>query len=230
MRDDTTRHGVRWRDIALGVAGTLAVLGAALAVLVATLPTAGDQSDPARVPAGAPTEPVRPDDLGEGETWFARADLATDLVETPDGPLHDVDAAGTGVRVGPDGVRAESLEVRATLPFATAAEQIGEGVTLSDAGGNRVRVTRTVSIAGRDVALSGTGSVRVEDGRLVVQPRTVDLGPGWLSSLVSGAAEDLVTVRHTVQGLPEGTWLRSISVQDKGFAVQLSGHDVHLSG
>lgn len=141
-----------------------------------------------------------------------------------------MEGEGTGVRAGPDGVRAESVEIRATLPFATAAEQIGEGVVLADAGGNRVRVTRTVSLAGRDVTLSGTGSVRVEDGRLVIQPRTVDVGPDWLSTVVSGAVEDLVTVRHTVQGLPEGTRVRSISVQDKGFAVQLSGRDVRLSG
>lgn len=225
-----TRRGIRWRDVALGVVGTLLVLGAALALLVASLPVPGDQSEPASIPAGVPTTPSPPADLGADETWFARADLSTDLVETADGPLHDVDAEGVGIRVGPDGVRAESLEVRATLPFATAAEQIGEGVTLADAGGNRVRVTRTMSLAGRDVTLSGTGSVRVEDGRLVVQPRTVDLGPDWLSSIASGAAEDLVSIRHTVQGLPQGMRLRSISVQEKGFAVQLSGRDVHLSG
>lgn len=230
MREVAARGRVRWRDVGLGVLGTLVAIGVAVALLVLSLPTVGDQSEPAPLPAGVPPTPTRPSDLGEDETWFARADLATDLVETPDGPLHDVDAEGTGVRVGVDGVRAETLEVRATLPFATAAEQIGAGVTLSDAGGNRVRVTRTTSIAGRDVTVSGTGSVRVEDGRLVIQPRTVDLGPDWLSSRVSGAAEDLITVRHTVQGLPEGTRLRSISVQDKGFAVQLSGRDVRLSG
>lgn len=230
MRSDSRQTGIRWRDVALGVVGTLLTISVALALLVLSLPTPGDQSEPAQLPAGVPPTPASPTDLGDDETWFARLDLATDLVETPDGPLHDVDGEGTGVRAGPDGVRAESLEIRATLPFATAAEQIGEGVSLADAGGNRVRVTRTVPVAGRDVTLSGTGSVRVEDGRLVVQPRTLDLGPDWLSSIASGAAEDLVTVRHTVQGLPEGTRLRSISVQDKGFAVQLSGRDVHLSG
>lgn len=230
MRTDTRRTGIRWRDVALGVLATLLTLGIAIALLVVALPTPGDQSEPAQIPAGVPPTPVSPADLGDDETWFARLDLATDLVETPDGPLHDVDGEGTGVRAGPDGVRAESLEIRATLPFATAAEQIGEGVVLADAGGNRVRVTRTVPVAGRDVTLSGTGSVRVEDGRLVIQPRTVDVGPDWLSTVVSGAVEDLVTVRHTVQGLPEGTRLRSISVQDKGFAVQLSGRDVRLSG
>lgn len=230
MRTDTHRPGIRWRDVGLGVVATVAVLGIALAALVLSLSPPGDRSEPAQLPAGVPPAPTRPADLGADETWFASVDLTTDLVATADGPLHDVDAEGTGVRVGPDGIGAESLEVRATLPFATAAEQIGEGVSLTDAGGNRVRVSRTVSLAGRDVTLSGTGSVRVEDGRLVVQPRTVDVGPGWLSSVASGAVEDLVTVRHTVQGLPEGTRLRSISVTEEGFAVHLSGREVQLSG
>lgn len=225
----TPRQPVRWRDVALGAGVTLVGLAVLLALLVWSLPTAGDGGSPATVPAGVPPEPSPPS-LEPGQTWFADLDLETALVATGDGPLHDVAAEGSDVLVDGDGVRAGWLEVDATLPFATAAEQIGDGVTLSDAGGNQVRVTRETRVAGREVTISGTGSVRVEDGRLVVTPRQVDLGPGWLSSAVSGAVEDLVTVRHTVKGLPEGTRLRHISVQEKGFAVHLSGRDVRLAG
>ena len=67
-------------------------------------------------------------------------------------------------------------------------------------------------------------------GDLFDRTETVDLdGPDWLDSAASALVRELVTVRHTVEGVPEGMALTSVSVQEGGFRAHLRGDDVAIT-
>lgn len=214
------------RSFAAGfAAGLLTLLVAALVLLLVvsspSAPTAGSGSSPGQ---GAPTP--APTALPAGETWLSDVELSSGEVRTTDGPLKDVTATGSGVRLTPEGLTADRLELVATLPFETAAEQIGDGIELYPAG-ELAGLRRTVEILGREVPIEATGAVRAEDGQLVIEPETVDLGSfDWLDRIASAAVRSFVTIRHTVTGIPEGLRLDTVAVQTDGFDVELSGSDV----
>ena len=129
-----------------------------------------------------------------------------------------------------DGLRAERLEIDALLPFATAASQIGDGVTLHAADGGLAGLQRRVSVLNRDVEVRATGAVRAVDGQLVITPDTIDLdGPDWLDTAASAIVRRLVTIHHTVEGVPAGMALTSVSVEADGFRAHLRGSNVTIS-
>ncbi len=214
------------RSFLAGVVTTLVALAVAALVVVATLPVA----DPApAAPPPSPAAPGAPDSVAKGETWLADVDLSSSSVLTSDGPLTDIHATGSGVRLTSGGLRAQRLDIAAVLPFATAARQIGD-VELYAAGNGRAGVRRTANILGRDVAIRATGTVRAVDGQLVIEPETVDLGgPGLVDTALSSVARQFVTIRHTVTGLPAGMRLTGVSVEQGGFRATLSGTDVVLT-
>ncbi|QKE83875.1 LmeA family phospholipid-binding protein [Arthrobacter sp. NEB 688] len=212
----------------LGVLTTLVVLVLGVIVLGLSL---GSGATPAALPSPPPSG-VRvspPGDLGPDETWLGAVRLQSREVLAAEGDLVDVDATGTGVRFGPDGLRATTLAVRATLPFGTVAEQVGAGTRLYAAGEGRAGVERQVNVLGRDLLVRATGRVRAEGGLLVLEPETVDVGgPGPVDAALGAAARQLVTIRTPVTGLPDGMVLREVGVDGAGFAVRLDGQDVVL--
>ena len=151
-------------------------------------------------------------------------------VVTADGGLSDVTAVGSGVTLTADGLRAGRLDLDATLPFDTAAAQIGGGVSLYAASSGRAGLRREVSVLGREVEVRASGTVKAVDGRLVIEPETIDLdGPDWLDSAASSIVRRLVTIRHTVEGVPDGMALTSVSVQPDGFRAHLRGEGVAIT-
>ena len=52
-------------------------------------------------------------------------------------------ATGSGVRFSQKGLQAQTLDIDATIPFATVAEQVGQDVTVYDAGNGKTGVERT---------------------------------------------------------------------------------------
>lgn len=219
------------RRFLLGVVtGVLAVVAGLGAVLLAASEPGGTASSVPSPDASATAAPAPPRDLRPGETWLATVELDSSAVVTPDGGFRDVHATGHDVRMTTHGLRAGALRIEATLPFDAAARQIGDGVQLYAAGSGRAGIRRTASVLGRDIVARATGTVTAVDGQLVIEPETVDLGgPGWLDAGLSAAARRLVTVHHTVQGLPQGMRLTRVSVADGGFRVQLDGTGVVLT-
>lgn len=218
------------RSFALGfVSGLLSIVLAA-AVLLLVLSRPAEVSAPTASPTQtAPTPPSgAPTTVAPGDTWLNDVELSSGDVRTADGPLRDVTATGTGVRLTPEGLSADRLELVATLPFETAAEQIGDDIELYPAG-DLAGLRRTVEILGRQVPVEATGRVAAVDGRLVIEPETVDLGSfDWLDRVASAAVRTFVTIRHTVTGIPEGLRLDTVDVQPDGFLVELSGSDVSI--
>jgi hypothetical protein len=215
------------RSFLLGV--LTGVVGLVLGVVVVLL-VAGEPASPRPAPPTRTASPAPPTDLRRGETWLGSVSLDSNAVVTGDGSFSDLQAAGTDVRMTDRQLQVGALSLEATLPFSSAARQIGEGVELYSAGGGRAGLRRTATLLGRTVAVNATGTVSAQGGQLVIEPETVDLGgPGWLDSGLSAAARRLVTIRHTVRGLPEGMQLTRVSVADSGFQAHLEGRDVVLA-
>ena len=146
-----------------------------------------------------------------------------------DATLTDVVATGSGVRFSESGLRAERLDLDATLPFATVATQIGDGARLYDAGDGLAGIERAVTILGRDLTVRAEGTVVADGGQLLIEPRTVDLGgPDFLDSALSSLARSLVTIRQPVPGVPDGLALTDVAVTPAGFDASLSGTDVTI--
>lgn len=211
----------------LGVATTLAVLALVVVVALLSLGSGGDGTA-APSPSGSATAAARPPaDLAEDETWLGSVDLRSADVVSAEGDLTDVVARGSGVRFSPQGLRAQRLDVDATVPFATVAEQVGPDTRVYPAGGGLAGIERRVTILGRDVTVRATGTVGADGGQLLIEPETVDLGgPSFLDAAASAVARTLVTIRQPVAGVPAGMALTSVEVTDDGFAARLTGSDV----
>jgi hypothetical protein len=224
----------RVRDGLVGAGIAVAVL------LVAVVAVLWSISEPVRagrsavpVVSDAPDEPPRPvppRDLTADETWLGDLVLDAGTVVTGDLLLRDVRAVGDDVRSGPDATVAGTLSVDATVPFDVLAEELGGGVTVRRADDAQATVVRTVEIAGRELRVTATGTVGVESGHLVVEPRSIDVGgPQALSGALAAVARRLVTIEHRIDGLPRGLVLQDVVVQDDGLRVTLRGRDVRLA-
>ena len=218
------------KNFLLGVGATLAVIALALVVLVFSLGSGASSATGSTAsprPTGSATVAQQPADLKEDETWLGAVDLRSQDVVSAKGSLVDVVAKGSGVRFSQKGLQAQTLDIDATIPFTTVAEQVGQGVTVYDAGNGKTGVERQVTILGRDLTLKATGTVTADGGQLLIEPETVNLGgPSFLDAAASTLARSLATIRQDVPGVPTGMSLTAVEVTPQGFDAQLSGTDV----
>jgi LmeA-like phospholipid-binding len=218
------------KNFLLGVGATLATIALVLVVLVFSLGSGASGSAGATAsprPTGSATVAQQPADLAQDETWLGAVELKSQDVVSAKGDLVDVVAKGSGVRFSQKGLQAQTLDIDATIPFATVAEQVGDGVTVYDAGNGKTGVERQVTILGRDLTLKATGTVTADGGQLLIEPETVDLGgPSFLDTAASTLARSLVTIRQDVPGVPSGMSLTTVEVTPQGFDARLSGTDV----
>ncbi len=224
----------RAKDWLIGAAGMVLALGVALVVLwwAASDPASGGGSEAVPSPTEGVERPgtVPPDGLGEGEVWLADLTLDAGAVVMEGSLLRDVRAVGRDVVSGPEGLVAGRLAVDATVPFEVVAEELGGGSVVRAADGGQATVVRTVEALGRDLRVTATGTVEVEDGRLVVEPRSIDIGgPDFLSDAAAAVVRRFVTIEQDIEGLPEGLVLRDVAVRDDGFRATFQGEDVELA-
>ena len=218
------------KNFLLGVGVTLAVLALGLVVLSLSVGsdaagTPGASASPG--PTSSATVAQQPGDLADDETWLGAVELRSQDVVSAQGDLVDVVATGAGVRFSPAGLTAQQLDIDATIPFTTVAEQVGQDVTIYDAGNGETGVERQVTLLGRDITVKATGTVSADGGQLLIEPETVDLGgPSFLDSAASTLARSLATIRQDVAGVPEGMTLTAVQVTPEGFDAQLTGTDV----
>ncbi|MCB1239422.1 MAG: LmeA family phospholipid-binding protein [Tetrasphaera sp.] len=217
------------RNFLLGVLS--GVLATALAATALVLSVRGEVSpSSAPTPTASPVPSGRPTDFAADDTWLGVVDLNSSEIVTSGGGFIDVSAKGRGIRVSDRGIHAQHLDLEATLPWAVAATQVGEGVELYAAGSGRAGISRTIEVLGQRVPVKATGTVRADNGELVIEPESVDLdGPDWLDTVASAAARALVTIRQPVQGVPDGLRLTGVSVIDTGFRATLSGDGVTIT-
>lgn len=218
------------KNFLLGVGVTLAVLALGLVALSLSLgadSTGASGASASPGPSPSATVAQQPGDLADDETWLGAVELRSQDVVSAQGDLVDVVAVGSGVRFSSDGLTAQQLDIDATIPFATVAEQVGQDVIIYDAGNGETGVERQVTILGRDITLRATGTVSADGGQLLIEPETVDLGgPSFLDAAASTLARSLATIRQDVAGVPEGMTLTAVQVTPEGFDAQLTGTDV----
>lgn len=216
--------------------GALAMLVALVVVLTVVWWTATTPSGTGGSSAGAPRSagrpgdaPAPPADLTAEEVWLADMDLQTRALVLPDSTLTDVRSTGMGLRSGPAGLVADWLVVEATVPFSDIEAELGGDTQVRAAPDGQAMVVRTVEVLGRQLTAVATGTVDLDNGRLVVEPQSIDLGgPDILSRATAATVRRLVSIEHAVEGLPEGLVLLDVDVHDSGFRVNLEGQDVVL--
>ncbi|PTT68006.1 LmeA family phospholipid-binding protein [Arthrobacter sp. HMWF013] len=224
----------RAKDWLIGAAGMVVVLGVVLTILwlLVSGPAGGGEAGADPSPsdsAGSPPGAQPPTGLREDEVWLADLELGAGTVVAAGSTLRDVRAIGQDVVTGPEGLVAARLSVDATVPFDVIAGELGGGTVVRAAEGGQAAVVRTVEALGRELRVTATGTVEVESGRLVVEPRSIDFGgPDFLSDAVGAVVRSLVTVEHEIEGLPEGLVLQDVTVQSDGFRATLRGDDVRL--
>ena len=221
----------RLRDGLVGAAAAVLVLVLAVWIVLWAIsePAGRDGAAAPTTPVPSPTAAEPPSDLDPAEMWLDDLTLDAGTVVLPDSTLRDVAVVAQGVRTGPDGLLATAMTVDATVPFEVVADQIGDDAVVRAGEGSEAVVERTVEVAGRSFDVVATGSVEVVDGRIVVEPTTIDLGgPSFLAGLIGSVVRRLVTIEHEVEGLPDGLVLQDVVVQDDGFRATLSGDDVRL--
>lgn len=219
------------RNFLLGVISGVVVMALAGTALLFSVRGATSTPAPSATSPSASPGPTanRPSAVAAGETWLATVSFTSSDVLTDGGGFLDVKAEGEGVTLSGKGIRAQRLDLEATLPWVAAATQVGDGVTLYAAGNGRAGVSRTVTLLGQDVPVKATGTVRAEDGLLVIEPEEVDLqGPAWLDRAASALARTLITIRQPVQGVPAGMKLTKVSVIDSGFRAALQGTNITI--
>jgi hypothetical protein len=210
------------------------ILVAAVAIFwwVVSHPAGGGEAGPApsstagteRTPGAEPPAGLREDDV-----WLGSVVLDAGTVVAAGSTLRDVRAVGQDVVTGPGGLIAAQLNVDATVPFEVVADELGNGTVVRAADGGQASVVRTVEALGREVRVIATGTVAVEGGRLLVEPRSIDVGgPAFLSDATAAVVRGLVTIEHDIKGLPEGLVLQDVAVQGDGFRANLRGEDVKL--
>ena len=174
--------------------------------------------------------PDAPDDLAADETWLGTVDLRSDDVVSADGDLAGVVARGSGVRFSPTGLRADRLDVDATVPFATVAEQVGDGTRVYAAGGGLAGVERRVTILGRDLTVTRDRDGAAPTGASCSSSprRSTSAGPRSSTRPPAPSPAALVTIRQPWRACPTGMALTAVSVVDDGFAARLTGADVTI--
>lgn len=223
----------RVKDWLIGAAGMILVLVVVAAVLWCSVsdPAGGGEAGPVPSPtAGADSPPAQPPaDLREDEVWLADVALDAGTVVAGGSILRDVQAFGQDVVTSPDGLVAGRLAVDATVPFDVVAGKLGSGTEVRSADGGQAMVVRTVSALGRELRVIATGTVEVRGGKLIVEPRSIDIGgPDFLSDATAAVVRRLVTIEHDIEGLPEGLVLQDVAVQGDGFRANLRGEDIKL--
>ncbi|MFP5252530.1 MAG: DUF2993 domain-containing protein [Actinomycetes bacterium] len=222
----------RAKDWLAGATAMLVVLAAGVATAWWMLTTPADEG--ARSPGGPgrtspPPDGRPPADLAADEVWLADLHLRSARVVTADSQLRRVRATGRDVVTGPEGLVAGRVAVEVTVPFHVVAAELGGDTVVGRADEGQARVLRTVEVLGRELRVAATGTVEVSGGRLVVEPRAIDLGgPQLLSEALAAVVRELVTITHEIEGLPEGLVLQEVGVRDDGFRARLRGADVRL--
>ncbi|MGV0110315.1 LmeA family phospholipid-binding protein [Arthrobacter sp. CP30] len=213
----------RARDWLIGAAGMVVLVLIAGSILWWIVSEPADAGSAGPVPSepsssspdGGAGAPAPPADLSDDEVWFGDLRLDAGTVLASSSMLTDVRAVGRDVVTGPDGL--------------VVAADLGGGAEVRPAEDGQATVVRTVEALGRDLRVTATGTVDVEDGRLVLEPRSIDVGgPDFLSGAIATIVRNSVSLEHEIEGLPEGLVLEDVVVRDDGFRAALIGEDVLL--
>lgn len=155
--------------------------------------------------------------------WIALRSSPVGLGGTPAPPPSSHAPAAPGDLV------ADNLTADVTVPFAKLAEQAGNDVRLSDAGGGKIRVNAPFSALGRQLRVETDGDLRVDGADVVVQPTTLHIeGLPALDGVLSTVARQSAGVRVPIKDLPTGVTLKSVTSTAQGLRATVQGDGIPL--
>lgn len=158
------------------------------------------------------------------EVRVSATDVPTDTVTVASltATLHGVRLAGSSA------VTADSAVGLALLGWSElAAAARLPGLELS-AGSqpDQVRVSRTVTVLGLSLPLSGLATVTVVDGGVKVTAMSLDVGGASLGSLLPAQLLPMLSFTVPVSGLPGGVQLMSVTSSEPGLELAFTGTNV----
>ncbi len=125
-------------------------------------------------------------------------------------------------------VPVDRIEGTTTLPYDLLAAQLGADTEVAREG-DRLRITRTVEVLGRQLPLTAVGRVELEDGDLVVDVQEVDGAGVEVPGFILDRAVDLLGLRYRVPTLPFGLQVTSVRPAAEGVDVGLEAVDTVLT-
>ena len=170
-----------------------------------------------------------------GEYDDVRLQLTAEELGQPAGTHADVSLRGVHVPLSDvvsgsvQQIPVDRVDGTATLSYALLAQQLG-GDTVLTQEGDGVRVTRRVELLGSDLPLTATGTVRLEDGDVVVDVGAASAGSLDVPDAVLERAADLLDLRYPVPALPFGLQLTGVVPAADGVDVRVEATDTVLSG
>ncbi|MCZ2827857.1 DUF2993 domain-containing protein [Modestobacter sp. VKM Ac-2986] len=170
-----------------------------------------------------------------GEYDDVRLRLTAEELGQPAGTSADVSLRGVHVPLSDvvsgsvQQIPVDRVEGTATLSYALLAQQLDGETTLAQ-DGQGIRVTRQVEVLGVRLPLSATGTVRLEDGDVVVDVGEASAGALDVPDAVLDQAADLLDLRYRVPALPFGLQLTSAVPAAGGVDVRVEATDTVLTG
>jgi LmeA-like phospholipid-binding len=159
---------------------------------------------------------------------------AADLGQ-PEGTRADVSLRGVHVALSDvlsgsvSNVPVDRIDGTATISYAFLAAQLGGDTTLGREG-DRLRITKTVELAGYTLPLTATGTVTLDGDQLVVDVEDASSAGVAVPGFLVSRASDLLDLRYTIPALPFGLQLTSVQPGADGVDVRVQATDAVLSG
>jgi hypothetical protein len=125
-------------------------------------------------------------------------------------------------------VPVDRIDGTATLSYSLLSAELGEGTQLAPEG-DRLRITRTVEILGRQLRLTAVGQVTLEGGDLVVDVQKAAGAGVEVPGFLLDRTVDLLDLRFPVPALPFGLQVVSVRPAADGVDVGLEAVDTVLT-
>ena len=155
-----------------------------------------------------------------GEPAGTRADVSLFGVQVP---LSDVVSGSV------EAIPVEQVDGTATLAYALLARELGGDTQLAP-DGDRLRIDRTLDLAGLMVPVTALGTVTLDGRDLVVDVDDASAAGVDVPGFVLDRAVDVLDFRYQVPELPFGLELTGVDPQDDGVHVRVMATDTVLQG
>jgi LmeA-like phospholipid-binding len=124
-------------------------------------------------------------------------------------------------------VPVDRIDGTATLSYALLSAQLGQDTELTREG-DRLQMTRTVEVLGREVRLVATGEVVLDGNDLVVDVQEASGAGVEVPDFLLERAVDLLDLRYPVPTLPFGLQLTSVRPAADGVDIRVEATDTVL--
>jgi hypothetical protein len=155
---------------------------------------------------------------------FRKVNISASNVKEGPVDIASINATGQGVHLTSsfNGATVDQINGTALVTFAglSSAAGLGDGITLSNAGDNKVKATINLGFVSGDAIAQVT-----KHGSHQIEVKVTDAGPIPLSVL-----GNLADFTVSLPNLPAGMTVQSVSVTDQGVLISISGSNTSFGG